>query len=154
MIFYLAIALFVGIVFYVISHQPGTADESDSVQGGIAQYFVQISRLQNQGHDSFFVTAMASDQTRFVQVSANKSGGAWTYQFDMPVTDWSRNYAATIQGEAEKRGLETRRVNGTVAMQFLDVDFGDRARHDTFVIWVIEDVFGLPKDETFDITWG
>lgn len=155
MIFYLAIALFVGVVIYVVTRQTGLQKSGGGQKGGIARYFDQISQLETQGHDSFFVTAMASDETRFVQVSVNKSNaGTWEYQFDIPVTDWSRDYALTIQSEAAKRGLEVIHVDGTDTMQFLDVHFTDRAQHDTFVIWVIEDVFGLPKDETFDITWG
>ena len=155
MIFFLAIALFVGVAIYVMAQQSGPQVASQREEGNIARYFEQISRLQDQGHDSFFVTAMASDNTRFVQISVGRTpAGAWEYRFDMPVTAWSRDYALTIQAEAARRGLEVVHSDGTSGMQFLDIDFTDRAQHDTFVIWVMEDVFGLPKDETFDITWG
>jgi hypothetical protein len=153
-IFYLAIALFAGLVVYVITHRNAPWDMNHSTVGGIGLYFEKITDLEPR-FESCFITAVASDDTRFVQISVGTDdAGVKNYQFDIPVTDWSRDFAQKIEAEAERRSLEVIRIDGTNNMQFLDVNFPDRAQHDSFVIWVIEDVFRLPKTETYEITWG
>ncbi|MEO9825433.1 MAG: hypothetical protein ABJF50_13535 [Paracoccaceae bacterium] len=155
MIYLIAFAL-LSVASYVMLRRAGAIPQTASLSfGPLTTYFKQITRLQLQGIDSFFVTAMASDKITFVQVSVTQNGADnWHYQFDLPVTAWSEAFSDQIEDEARARGLTTHHVNGTNEMSFLDVDFTDRVAHDAFTTWVIEEVFGLPKDEVFEITWG
>ncbi|MBT8424832.1 MAG: hypothetical protein HKN98_01560 [Silicimonas sp.] len=125
-----------------------------SEPGNFETYLARIEALARTGADRFFVTIAETDGPRFIQVSAERDrAGRLTYQFDLPVLDWSAGTADRIEAEATKRGLACRRVPGP-PMAFLDVDFETSGDHAVFARWVVTEVFRLPPDSRFEITWG
>ena len=123
-------------------------------EGSLETYLARIEVLAAEGHDEFFVAATEKNGERFIQVSAGRDQtGVLRYQFDLPVTEWSRGYAVRIEAEARHRGFDAMR-QASGPMTFLDIDFDTSGDHAAFVRWVISDVFGLSPTARFHVTWG
>ncbi len=132
---------------------PALANEDRTASGPFDLYFTRIAELATGPIKSFFVIAQAIGQPHFVQVSVGGPPNARRYQFDIPVTGWSKAYAEKIEAEARRRGLTPVRVDGG-PISFLDIDFNDHQAHANFARWVVREVFGLPEGIRFEITWG
>lgn len=122
--------------------------------GNLETYLARIEALAAEGSDKFYVTATELEGERFLQVTAwREAGHGLVYQFDLPIADWSRGYAARIEAEANHRGLTPYRQNED-GMSFLDIDFPTSGDHAVFARWVAGDVFRLSGDTRLRVTWG
>gem|GEM_PF-5857939 len=130
------------------------APVAGSETGTLDTYLARIEALAAEGADRFYVAATELEGERFLQVSASRQAGhGLVYQFDLPIADWSRGYAARIEAEANHRGLTPFRQTED-GLSFLDIDFPTSGDHAVFARWVAGDVFRLDGDARLRITWG
>ncbi len=120
----------------------------------MSRYFEKISEFDGQGFDGFFVTALAVGSEHLIQMSSGTDqSGKRFYEFDMPVTFWSESHAEPVMQAALQRGRTPVR-NDAGDMGFLDIKFTDKPALEDFSTHVVTQVFGLPPDTQFEISWG
>lgn len=125
-----------------------------STYGTLDTYFNKINELDSRNFEAFFVTAKALGHDHLIQMSfGTGDGGKAVYEFDLPLTGWSRKYAAPVESEAKSLDLRPVRSDGP-PMSFLDVSFPDAKAHEKFARWVVSDVFELSDNTQYEITWG
>lgn len=124
-----------------------------STYGTFGTYLRKVTELDSGDFDGFFVSASAVGSDHVLQMSAGTDvTGKTFYEFDIPLAGWSDGFADLIEGEAHRRNAQPVRTEGK--MGFLDATFPTTAAHDAFADWVVNDVFKLPKDTQYEITWG